>query len=47
MGPGNKLGDRVNIDDAEDHMFGVVLLNDWSGTVILIYLMMIILSFMF
>jgi fumarylacetoacetase len=31
VGPGNALGDRVPIDEAENHMFGVVLLNDWSG----------------
>jgi fumarylacetoacetase len=31
VGPGNALGDRVPIDEAENHMFGVVLLNDWSA----------------
>jgi len=31
VGPGNALGDRVSIDKAEEHMFGVVLLNDWSA----------------
>jgi fumarylacetoacetase len=31
VGAGNNLGDRVTIDDAENHMFGVVLLNDWSA----------------
>jgi fumarylacetoacetase len=35
VGPGNTLGDRVPIDDAENHMFGVVLLNDWSGACLL------------
>mgnify|MGYP001115951046 CR=1 FL=1 len=35
VGPGNNLGDRVPIDDAENHMFGVVLLNDWSGAYLL------------
>jgi fumarylacetoacetase len=28
---GNALGSRVGIDMAEDHLFGVVLLNDWSA----------------
>jgi len=31
VGPGNPLGDRIGIDDVENHMFGVVLLNDWSA----------------
>ncbi len=31
VGPGNKLGKPVNIGRARDHVFGVVLLNDWSA----------------
>jgi fumarylacetoacetase len=31
IGPGNKLGDRVGIDEAEAHLFGLVLFNDWSA----------------
>ena len=31
VGPGNEMGASVPIDQAEDHLFGVVLLNDWSG----------------
>jgi len=31
VGPGNKLGKPVRIGDALDHVFGVVLLNDWSA----------------
>jgi len=27
----NKLGQRVNIDEAEDYIFGLVLFNDWSA----------------
>lgn len=27
----NIMGDRVSVDDAENHMFGMVLLNDWSA----------------
>lgn len=32
VGPGNKLGDPIDIAHAEDHIFGLTLLNDWSGT---------------
>lgn len=38
MGPGNPLGDRIGIDDVENHMFGVVLLNDWSGKIFCHYI---------
>lgn len=31
VGPGNQLGDRIPIEEAEDHIFGVVMMNDWSG----------------
>jgi fumarylacetoacetase len=31
VGPGNRLGSPIAIDDAENHLFGVVLLNDWSA----------------
>eukprot|EP01099_Mayorella_cantabrigiensis_P002755 TRINITY_DN221_c0_g1_i2.p1 TRINITY_DN221_c0_g1~~TRINITY_DN221_c0_g1_i2.p1 ORF type:complete len:269 (-),score=77.57 TRINITY_DN221_c0_g1_i2:651-1403(-) len=31
VGVGNQLGDRITIQEAQDHIFGVVLLNDWSG----------------
>jgi fumarylacetoacetase len=27
----NALGQRIALDDAEDHLFGIVLLNDWSA----------------
>lgn len=27
----NDMGDPVNIDDASDHLFGVVMMNDWSA----------------
>ena len=30
-GPGNLPGERILIDDAEQHIFGVSLLNDWSA----------------
>jgi fumarylacetoacetase len=31
IGPGNALGDAIAIADAEEHVFGVCLLNDWSA----------------
>ena len=31
VGPGNTLGQPIAIDDAEDHLFGVTLFNDWSA----------------
>jgi len=31
VGPGNQLGEPISIKDAEDHIFGFVLMNDWSG----------------
>lgn len=31
IGPGNRLGETIGVADAEDHLFGVVLVNDWSA----------------
>ncbi|MBA2431816.1 MAG: fumarylacetoacetase [Chthoniobacterales bacterium] len=31
IGPGNKLGEPVPIDRAPEHIFGMVLMNDWSA----------------
>ncbi|KAJ3202585.1 hypothetical protein HDU67_000424, partial [Dinochytrium kinnereticum] len=31
VGVGNELGDRIDISSAEDHIFGMVLMNDWSA----------------
>jgi len=31
IGPGNSLGQPVSIDRTEDHIFGIVLMNDWSA----------------
>jgi fumarylacetoacetase len=31
VGKGNDLGDTINIDEAEEHIFGVCLVNDWSA----------------
>uniref|UniRef100_A0A6A7FMQ7 Fumarylacetoacetase n=2 Tax=Hirondellea gigas TaxID=1518452 RepID=A0A6A7FMQ7_9CRUS len=30
-GPPNKLGQPITMENAEDHMFGMVLMNDWSA----------------
>jgi fumarylacetoacetase len=30
-GPRTALGSRVSVDEADEHLFGVVLLNDWSA----------------
>ncbi len=31
VGTGNELGDPISIDEAEQHIFGMVLVNDWSA----------------
>lgn len=31
VGPGNAQGIRISIDQAEEHIFGVCILNDWSA----------------
>lgn len=31
IGPGNPLGTSIPIDQATDHIFGLVLMNDWSA----------------
>jgi fumarylacetoacetase len=31
VGPGNPLGKPIPLQEARDHIFGVVLLNDWSA----------------
>ena len=30
-GPGNELGDPIDVADAREHIFGLVLVNDWSA----------------
>lgn len=32
VGPGNELGKPIDVNEAADHIFGLVLMNDWSGT---------------
>jgi fumarylacetoacetase len=31
VGTGNRLGERIDLEDAASHLFGVCLLNDWSA----------------
>jgi fumarylacetoacetase len=31
VGPGNALGQPIPVGEAEDHLFGMVLVNDWSA----------------
>ncbi|WHY58465.1 fumarylacetoacetase [Peribacillus simplex] len=31
IGPGNPLGEPIPVNQAEDHVFGLVLVNDWSA----------------
>jgi fumarylacetoacetase len=31
LGPGNNLGEPIKMDKAEDHIFGIVVMNDWSA----------------
>jgi fumarylacetoacetase len=31
VGKGNRLGQPVSLDEAEDHVFGICLVNDWSA----------------
>ena len=31
IGPGNPMGQPVSIEEAEDHVFGLCILNDWSA----------------
>ncbi|MBN8572055.1 MAG: fumarylacetoacetase, partial [Ignavibacteria bacterium] len=31
IGKGNKLGDSISVEEAEEHIFGMVIVNDWSA----------------
>lgn len=31
VGPGNKLGESIDVNEAAEHIFGLVLMNDWSA----------------
>ncbi len=37
VGKGNKMGEPIGVDSAEDHIFGFVLMNDWSARDIQMY----------
>lgn len=43
VGPGNDLGTSVSVDDAADHIFGFVLMNDWSGMLRFFLMLMLLL----
>ena len=36
-GPSNMLGSNIPIQEAEDHIFGMVLMNDWSGMFMFVF----------
>ena len=31
VGPGNMHGSPISLEEAEDHVFGLCILNDWSA----------------
>ncbi len=31
IGKGNELGDSISVEEAEEHIFGMVIVNDWSA----------------
>lgn len=31
IGPGNRLGEPIPVEKADEHIFGMVLMNDWSA----------------
>jgi len=31
VGPGNKLGEPIKLQNSEEHIFGITLMNDWSA----------------
>lgn len=33
VGPKSEMGKPIRIEDAEQHLFGLVLMNDWSGKI--------------
>lgn len=38
VGPSNDLGAPIPIEKAAEHIFGMVVMNDWSGMLYLSYL---------
>lgn len=45
VGPGNDLGKPIDVNEAADHIFGVVLLNDWSGMLFSIFSLLFVIKF--
>lgn len=45
VGPGNDLGKPIDVNEAADHIFGVVLLNDWSGMLFFIFSLLFVIKF--
>lgn len=33
VGGSNQLGDPIKVQKADDHVFGFVIMNDWSGKI--------------
>lgn len=33
VGGSNKLGDPIKVQNAHEHVFGFVIMNDWSGKI--------------
>ena len=31
VGPGNNIGEPISVHSAHEHIFGMVMMNDWSG----------------
>ena len=46
VGPSNPLGQRIKIENSEDHIFGLVLMNDWSGLFFLSILFLFLIFFL-
>ena len=38
VGPSTTLGNPIPIDKTDDHIFGMVLMNDWSGRLCVLFL---------
>lgn len=43
VGPGNELGKPIDVNQAADHIFGLVLMNDWSGNLLLLHFLALVL----
>lgn len=43
VGTPTKLGEPIRIENAQDHIFGMVLMNDWSGKSFYTFIIIILL----